>query len=144
MFIEWARTGKPTAVGIATGAVAGMIAITPASGTAGPMGALLIGFASSAICFYFATSVKQRFGYDDSLDVFGVHGVGGIVGALLTGLCAAPFMGGAGLPEGMTAVTQVIAQGKSVVVTIVWSARRLHRGPHDRQGPGRTESRRDR
>lgn len=122
MFIEWMRTGKPTAVGIATGAVAGMIAITPASGTAGPMGALLIGFASSAICFYFATSVKQRFGYDDSLDVFGVHGVGGIVGALLTGVCAASFMGGAGLPEGMTVVTQVIAQGKSVVVTIVWSA----------------------
>lgn len=122
MFIEWARTGKPTAVGIATGAVAGMIAITPASGTAGPMGALLIGFASSAICFYFATSVKHRFGYDDSLDVFGVHGVGGIVGAMLTGLCAAPFMGGSGFPEGMTAVTQVIAQGKSVVVTIVWSA----------------------
>jgi Amt family ammonium transporter len=122
MFIEWARAGKPTAVGIATGAVAGLIAITPASGTAGPMGALLIGFASGAVCFYFATSVKQRFGYDDSLDVFGVHGVGGVIGALLTGLCAAPFMGGSGLPEGMTAVTQVIAQGKSVVVTIVWSA----------------------
>ncbi|MEZ5278019.1 MAG: ammonium transporter [Opitutaceae bacterium] len=122
MFIEWARTGKPTAVGIATGAVAGLIAITPASGTAGPMGALLIGFASSSVCFYFATSVKHRFGYDDSLDVFGVHGVGGVVGAILTGLCAAPFMGGSGLPEGMTTATQLIAQAKSVVVTIVWSA----------------------
>ncbi len=122
MFIEWMRMGKPTAVGIATGAVAGLVAITPASGSAGPMGAILIGFAASAVCFYFATSVKKRFGYDDSLDVFGVHGVGGVVGALLTGLCAAPFMGGAGLAEGMTTGGQLFTQFKSVVVTIAWSA----------------------
>jgi len=122
MFIEWVRTGKPTAVGIATGAVAGLVAITPASGTAGPMGAILIGVASSACCFYFATSVKKRFGYDDSLDVFGVHGVGGIVGALITGLCAATFMGGSGVAEGMTTGGQILAQVKGIVVTIVWSA----------------------
>lgn len=119
MFIEWVKNGKPTAVGIATGAVAGLVAITPASGTAGPMGALLIGFCSSAVCYWSATSLKHKLGYDDSLDVFGVHGVGGIVGAVLTGLCAAPFMGGAGmdLPVG----AQIVAQIKSIIVTIVWS-----------------------
>ena len=120
MFIEWIKTGKPTAVGIATGAVAGLIAITPASGTAGPMGSILIGFASGFICYIFATKVKSAIGYDDSLDVFGVHGVGGIVGALLTGLCAAGFMGGS---EGDIAVgTQMLVQAKSIIITIVWSA----------------------
>jgi ammonium transporter, Amt family len=120
MLIEWMKSGKPTAVGIATGAVAGLVAITPASGTAGPMGAILIGFASGLICYIASTKVKRALGYDDSLDVFGVHGVGGIVGALLTGLCAATFMGGSGL--GLESVgAQMWAQLKSVVVTIVWS-----------------------
>lgn len=121
MFAEWLRSGKPTAVGLATGAVAGLVAITPAAGTAGPMGALIIGFASGLICYISATSVKRALGYDDSLDVFGVHGVGGIVGALLTGLCAAPFLGGAGL-EKDTVGAQVGVQFMSVVVTIIWSA----------------------
>ena len=85
MFVEWITKGKPTAVGLATGAVAGLVAITPASGSVGPMGALLIGAASAVICYWGATSLKAKFGYDDSLDVFGVHGIGGIVGALLTG-----------------------------------------------------------
>ncbi|MCS1409088.1 MAG: Ammonia channel [Verrucomicrobia subdivision 3 bacterium] len=118
--VEWIARGKPTAVGAATGAVAGLVAITPASGTVGPLGALIIGFASGLICYIFATSVKAKFGYDDSLDVFGVHGVGGIVGAVLTGLCAASFLGGAGL--GLDSVgAQIFAQIKSVIVTIIWS-----------------------
>lgn len=119
MFLEWFRHGKPSVLGIATGAVAGLVAITPASGTAGPMGALLIGFAAGAFCYFFSTSVKRKFGYDDSLDVFGVHGVGGIVGAILTGLCAASFMGGSGLD--ISVGSQLFIQFKGVVVTILWS-----------------------
>jgi Amt family ammonium transporter len=118
--MEWARSGKPTAVGIATGAVAGLVAITPASGTAGPMGAMLIGAASGIICYFTATSMKKFFGYDDSLDVFGVHGIGGMVGATLTGLCAAKFMGGAGI-EAASVGAQIWAQLKSIIVTIIWS-----------------------
>lgn len=122
MLLEWIRSGKPTAVGIATGAVAGLVAITPASGTAGPLGAILIGFASAATCYLAATKLKKAFGYDDSLDVFGVHGVGGVVGAILTGICAHAAFGGVGLEAGSTMATQVFAQFKSVVLTIVWSA----------------------
>lgn len=121
LFIEWIRRGKPTAVGVATGAVAGLVAITPASGTAGPLGALIIGFASTVACYFAATYVKSKFKYDDSLDVFGVHGVGGIVGALLTGLCAHSALGGVGLAEGVSLAGQVITQFKSVVVTVIWS-----------------------
>ena len=121
MIVEWIKTGKPTAVGIATGAVAGLVAITPASGSAGPIGALIIGFASGVVCYFCATSMKKALGYDDSLDVFGVHGIGGIVGAVLTGVCAAESMGGAGMElESMGA--QVFAQIKGIVVTIIWSA----------------------
>lgn len=120
MLIEMLKNGKASALGIATGAVAGLVAITPASGSAGPLGAILIGFSSGAICFVFATSIKQKFGYDDSLDVFGVHGVGGIVGALLTGVCAAEVMGGSGMEHGSIGA-QVWYQFLSVVVTIVWS-----------------------
>jgi len=118
--MEWIRSGKPTAVGIATGAVAGLVAITPASGTAGPMGALLIGAASGTLCYFASTLLKRVLGYDDSLDVFGVHAVGGIVGATLTGLCAAAFMGGAGI-NAVSVGAQIWAQVKSIVVTIVWS-----------------------
>ncbi len=121
MFIEWAKSGKPTAVGIATGAVAGLVAITPASGSAGPIGALIIGVAAGAVCFWGATSLKKKLGYDDSFDVWGVHGIGGIVGAILTGVCASEALGGAGL-ELETVGAQVFAQVKSVIVTIVWSA----------------------
>ena len=120
MIVEWIKTGKPTAVGIATGAVAGLVAITPASGSAGPIGALIIGVASGVVCYFCATSMKKALGYDDSLDVFGVHGIGGIVGALLTGVCAAEAMGGSGMElDSMGA--QVFAQLKGVVVTIIWS-----------------------
>lgn len=121
MLWEWMRSGKPTAVGLATGAVAGLVAITPASGTAGPMGALLIGFAAGSLCYLAATSLKRALGYDDSLDVFGVHGIGGMVGALLTGVCASSTFGGAGLAEGVGIGGQVFTQFKSVVITIVWS-----------------------
>ena len=121
MFVEWIKHGKPSVLGIITGAVAGLVAITPASGTAGPLGAVLIGFCSGLLCYYFSTRVKKKFGYDDSLDVFGVHGVGGIVGAILTGLCAASFMGGIGLEEGVGVGAQVWAQLLSVLFTIAWS-----------------------
>jgi Amt family ammonium transporter len=121
MAIEMMAHGKASALGVATGAVAGLVAITPASGTAGPLGAVVIGAVSALAGYYFATSVKHRFGYDDSLDVFGVHGVGGIVGALLTGVFAATQFGGSGLAEGMTVGMQVWAQAKSVLVTILWS-----------------------
>ena len=119
MFIEWIRHGKPSVLGIATGAVGGLVAITPASGTAGPMGALLIGFSAGLLCYFFSTSVKKKFGYDDSLDVFGVHGVGGIIGALLTGLCAAEFMGGSGLAHD-TVGAQLWNQFLGVTLTVVW------------------------
>jgi Amt family ammonium transporter len=119
--IELIVLGKVSALGIATGAVAGLVAITPASGSVGPLGAIVIGAASSLVCYYFATKVKHAFGYDDSLDVFGVHCVGGIVGALLTGVFVAAEFGGAGLESGMTIASQVWAQAKSLVVTAVWS-----------------------
>ncbi|MDG4562308.1 MAG: ammonium transporter [Candidatus Competibacter sp.] len=122
MFAEWLSHGKPSVLGIASGAVAGLVAITPASGTAGPMGALLIGFASGLVCFLTSTKLKRALGYDDSLDVFGVHAVGGILGAILTGLCADASMGGAGLAEGMTIGGQLWVQTKGVLFTIVYSS----------------------
>ena len=121
MFVEWAKHGKPSALGIVTGAVAGLVAITPASGSVGPIGALVIGIASGVVCFWGATSLKTQLGYDDSLDAFGVHGIGGIVGALLTGVFVAEGLGGVGLAEGMTIGTQVWAQLLSVIVTVLWS-----------------------
>jgi Amt family ammonium transporter len=120
MFIEWKKNGKPSILGAVTGAVAGLVAITPASGSAGPMGALIIGVASGIVCFWAATSLKQKLGFDDSLDAFGVHGVGGIVGAFLTGICAQESLGGAGLAaEGLGA--QLYGQSMSIVVTLVYS-----------------------
>lgn len=121
MFAEWMTHGKPSALGIASGAVAGLVAITPASGTAGPIGALAIGAAAGVICFIAATKLKHIFGYDDSLDVFGVHAVGGIVGAMLTGVFAASQFGGVGLAEGMTVTSQLSIQGISVLTTLVYS-----------------------
>ena len=94
MFAEWARHGKPSVLGAITGAVAGLVAITPASGFVGPLGAIAIGAISGIVCFFSATTVKKALGYDDSLDAFGVHGVGGLVGAMLTGIFAAPALGG--------------------------------------------------
>ena len=119
MVVEWVRHGKPSALGIATGAVAGLVAITPASGTVGPIGAILIGIASGVLCFFAATSLKRAMGYDDSLDVFGVHGVGGFVGAILTGVFTAEVFGGAGLDGGIG--SQVVLQFIGAAATIVYS-----------------------
>ncbi len=121
MFVEWGKHGKPSALGIVTGAVAGLVAITPASGSVGPIGALAIGLVSGVVCFWGATSLKAKLGYDDSLDAFGVHGIGGIVGALLTGVFVATSLGGNGLAEGMTIGKQVLAQLLSIIITIAWS-----------------------
>jgi len=120
MFAEWVTHGKPSALGIASGVVAGLVAITPAAGTAGPMGAIVIGLVSGVVCFFCATSLKRSLGYDDSLDAFGVHGVGGIVGALLTGVFAAPAMGGFGQVEDIAA--QVWVQFKGVIFTVGYTA----------------------
>ncbi|WP_312570571.1 ammonium transporter [Stutzerimonas balearica] len=120
MFAEWMTHGKPSALGIASGVVAGLVAITPAAGTAGPMGALVIGLASGMICFFCATSLKRKLGYDDSLDAFGVHGVGGIVGAILTGAFAAPALGGFGEVENIG--LQLWIQFKGVLFTVVYTA----------------------
>jgi ammonium transporter, Amt family len=122
MFTEWLFHGKPSVLGIASGAIAGLVAITPASGTAGPAGALLIGATAGFLCFIAATKLKRLLRYDDSLDVFGVHAVGGTVGAILTGVCASSTLGGAGLTEGMTIGSQVIIQLKGVVVTVAYSS----------------------
>ncbi|TCD18675.1 ammonium transporter [Pseudomonas sp. IC_126] len=120
MFAEWLTHGKPSALGIASGVVAGLVAITPAAGTVGPMGALIIGLASGVICFFCATSLKRKLGYDDSLDAFGVHGIGGIVGALLTGAFAAPALGGFGEVDNIA--LQLWIQLKGVLFTVVYTA----------------------
>jgi Amt family ammonium transporter len=122
MFLEWIRYGKPSALGIVSGAVAGLVAITPASGFVGPMGALAIGVASGAVCYFFVVKVKQKFGYDDSLDAFGVHGVGGFVGAILTGVFVDAGLGGKGLAEGVSMAGQVKAQFIGAGATIVYCA----------------------
>ncbi|MBB4862834.1 Amt family ammonium transporter [Pseudomonas nitritireducens] len=119
MFAEWITHGKPSALGIASGVVAGLVAVTPAAGTCGPMGAIVIGLAAGVICFFAATSLKRAVGYDDSLDAFGVHAVGGIVGALLTGVFAAPALGGFGTVTDIGA--QLFTQFKGVAFTIVYT-----------------------
>ncbi len=121
MFSEWVSHGKPSMLGIASGAVAGLVAITPASGTVGPAGALAIGFAAGVLCFLAATRLKRKFGYDDSLDVFGVHAIGGIVGAVLTGVFAFPSLGGVWDPGETTMGTQVWIQVKGVLFTVVFT-----------------------
>ncbi|HKX55837.1 MAG TPA: ammonium transporter [Xanthomonadales bacterium] len=122
MLLEWIRYGKPSALGIVSGAVAGLVAITPACGFVGPMGALAIGFASGGICYFFVVKVKQKFGYDDSLDAFGVHGIGGFVGAILTGVFVDAGLGGKGLAEGVSMAGQVKAQFIGAAATIVYCA----------------------
>ena len=122
MFSEWISHGKPSVLGIASGAVAGLVAITPASGSVGPMGAVAIGAASGVGCFFAATTLKRAFGYDDSLDVFGIHAVGGIIGAILTGVFAAQALGGSGFGDGNeTIMAQVMSQGVGVLATVIYS-----------------------
>jgi len=121
MFIEWLVHKKPSVLGIISGAVAGLVAITPASGFVDPMGALWIGIAAGIGCFFMSTTVKKALGYDDSLDVFGIHAVGGIIGAILTGVFAVEAIGGTpGLLEGNPG--QVLTQLWGIVATIVWCA----------------------
>lgn len=119
MTVEWVTHGKPSVLGIASGAIAGLVAITPASGSVGPMGALAIGAAAGVGCFYAATKLKRALGYDDSLDVFGVHAVGGIIGAILTGVFTAEVFGGIGLPDGIG--SQLLIQTQGVLFTIVYT-----------------------
>ena len=120
MFVEWLVHKKPSVLGIISGAVAGLVAITPASGFVGPVGALWIGAVAGVGCFFAATTVKRALGYDDSLDVFGVHCVGGIIGAILTGVFALKEIGGAsGALEGN--VGQIWTQIEGVAVTLAWS-----------------------
>ena len=122
MFSEWMTHGKPSALGIASGAVAGLVAITPASGTAGPMGALVIGIAAGVGAFIASVKIKRALGYDDSLDVFGVHAVGGIIGALLTGVFCAPWLGGAGFGvEAKTIGAQLSVQVLGILATLIYT-----------------------
>ena len=122
MFSEWISHGKPSVLGIASGAIAGLVAITPASGSVGPMGSIVIGLASGVICFLAATKIKRALGYDDSLDVFGIHCIGGIVGALLTGIFCAQALGGAGFGGDNASVgSQLFAQIIGVVATLVYT-----------------------
>ena len=121
MVTEWLRFGKPSALGAATGVVAGLVAITPASGFVGPAGALLVGIAAGAACFWATFLLKRRFEVDDSLDVFSVHGIGGTVGALLTGVLAG-VLGGTGYSEGMNILTQLGVQFLGVAATVIWCA----------------------
>ncbi|GGC96790.1 ammonium transporter [Undibacterium terreum] len=130
VFGEWMSKGKPSMLGGASGAVAGLVAITPACGFVGPMGALIIGLLAGLICLWGVNGLKRLLGADDSLDVFGVHGVGGILGALLTGVFAAPSLGGQGIfdyvsnkmsADPYSIMDQVITQATGVGVTIVWS-----------------------
>ena len=123
MFAEWIMRGKPSVLGIVSGAVAGLVAITPASGFVAPGGALIIGLIAGIVCWWAATALKRALGYDDSLDAFGVHGIGGIVGALLTGVFAVAAVGGegkSGLLDGNA--RQVLTQLYGVVVVVVYDA----------------------
>ena len=122
MCIEWLRYGKPSVLGIVTGMVAGLGTITPASGYVGPLGALVIGVTAGIVCFYATQYIKRTLKIDDALDVFSVHGVGGITGSLLTGVFASTELGGMGLANGVSIMHQVSIQALAILVTAVWSA----------------------
>ena len=119
--IEWLRSGKPTSIGIVTGAVAGLATVTPGAGYIGPMGALATGFAAGLVCYFATVTIKQRYRIDDSLDVFAVHGVGGMLGTLMLAIFATKELGGTGTPAG-TWLDQLIEQAIAVAVVAVWSA----------------------
>lgn len=121
MMAEWIVRGKPTGFGLISGAVAGLVAVTPAAGFVGPTGALFIGMIAGAVSFIAATSIKRAFGYDDALDAFGVHAVAGIVGALLTGIFVDASFGGKGLADGVSIMSQFMIQAEGVGVTVVYS-----------------------
>lgn len=132
MFAEWIIKGKPSLLGMVSGAVAGLVAVTPASGYAGPVGSIVLGLIVGVVCFFFVTKVKNLFGYDDTLDVFGVHCIGGIIGAIGTGILVDPNLGGVGLtdytikpgeasPAAYVMSAQLLIQLKTVVFTLLWS-----------------------
>jgi ammonium transporter, Amt family len=131
LLTEWATKGKPSLLGLISGAVAGLVAVTPASGFAGPIGALALGLIVSPICLFFVSKVKNFFHYDDALDVFGVHCIGGITGALATGLLVSPALGGVGITDYTNIaenyagkydlVAQMIAQITAICATLIWS-----------------------
>ena len=132
MLSEWIEKGKPSLLGLVSGAVAGLVAVTPASGFAGPMGSIVLGLVAGVVCFLACTAIKNAIGYDDSLDVFGVHGIGGIIGALGTGILVAPSLGGTGIldyakkPGEAVAgdydmMGQLLTQSKAVAVTLLLS-----------------------
>ncbi len=132
MLAEWTSKGKPSLLGLVSGAIAGLVAVTPASGFAGPMGSICLGLVTGVVCFVFCTAVKNTIKYDDSLDVFGIHCVGGIIGAIATGILVAPALGGVGLvdytlkpgegaPGDYVMIVQLITQLKAVGVTLLWS-----------------------
>jgi ammonium transporter, Amt family len=128
MFAEWMTKGHPSVLGVISGAVAGLVAVTPAAGYAGPMGAIVLGLVVGVVCLFFVTTVKNALGYDDSLDVFGVHCIGGIVGALGTGILVNPALGGSGIMDYVTGKvadyefgTQMVSQFWGVCTTLVWS-----------------------
>ena len=119
--LEWLRFGKPSLVGLVTGTIAGLASVTPASGFIGPVGGLLIGIAGGVVCFYAVALIKFRLKIDDSLDVFAVHGVGGILGTLGVAFLALPVFGGLGLADGVGALDQLAVQATGTVAVIVWS-----------------------
>ena len=132
MFAEWAVKGKPSLLGLVSGAVAGLVAVTPAAGFAGPMGSVVLGLIAGAGCFGAVSFIRNTFKIDDSLDVFGIHGVGGIIGALATGILVNPALGGAGIPDYLSQPgsllvadyvfgTAFMAQVKAVVFTVLFS-----------------------
>ena len=120
MFAEWMLRGKPSMLGLASGVVAGLVAITPAAGLVGTMGGIVLGAIAGVVCLWGVTGLKKMLGYDDSLDVFGIHGIGGIIGAIGTGIFVSPALGGVGI-DGYAMGSQVIIQATGVVITIVWS-----------------------
>jgi Amt family ammonium transporter len=119
LVVEWSGKGAPSLLGAVSGAVAGLVAVTPAAGLIGPMGAIVLGGVAGAVCYFFCSTVKHAFGYDDSLDVFGIHGVGGIIGSIGTGILVSPALGGVGV-DGYTMGGQVWVQTVAVLIAIVW------------------------
>jgi len=129
MFLEWILKGKPSMLGIASGAIAGLVAITPACGFVGPMGSIVLGLVAGIVCLWAVTGLKKMLGYDDSLDVFGVHGIGGIIGALGTGIFASPSLGGiswwdyvANKPGDFSISGQLVTQATAVGISVIWTA----------------------
>ena len=120
MFAEWMLRGKPSMLGLASGVVAGLVAITPAAGLVGPMGGIVLGAVAGVVCLWGVSGLKRALGYDDSLDVFGIHGIGGIIGAIGTGIFVSPALGGVGVANYAMA-GQVMTQATGVLLTIVWS-----------------------